>query len=53
MRNLTCKHLHVDDLELRVRQGQERGDREKRPPAEAGDIWIWRAIDADTKLTPS
>ena len=37
---------------LRLRQGEELA-RAKSAPAEAGDVWTWVAIDADTKLVPS
>jgi hypothetical protein len=35
-----------------LRQAEERPHR-KAPPAGAGDIWTWVALDADTKLVAS
>jgi IS1 family transposase len=32
---------------------QRNGPFAKKPPEEAGDIWTWVAIDAETKLIPS
>jgi IS1 family transposase len=53
-RNLPCKRIQVDELwafvyckEKKVTQAVT----EKNP--QAGDIWLWVAIDADTKLVPS
>ena len=35
-----------------LRQAEERPDRQGRPE-DAGDIWTWTAIGAETKLIPS
>lgn len=50
-RNLPCKRLQLDEIwsfvyskQKNVPEGME---------GEAGDIWTWVAIDADTKLVPS
>lgn len=50
-RNLTCKKLQLDEIwsfvyskQKNVPEGME---------GEAGDVWTWVAIDADTKLVPS
>ena len=51
LRNLTCKRVQVDEIWSFVYAKQ------KNVPAgmedEAGDIWTWTAIDAETKLVPS
>lgn len=50
-RNLTCKRLQLDEIwsfvyskAKNVPEGME---------GQAGDVWTWVAIDADTKLVPS
>lgn len=51
LRNLPCKRVQVDEIwsfvyskQKNVPDGME---------GEAGDVWTWTAIDADTKLVPS
>jgi IS1 family transposase len=51
LRNLPCKRVQVDEVwsfvyskQKNVPEGME---------GEAGDVWTWTAIDADTKLVPS
>lgn len=51
LRNLPCKRIQVDEIwsfvyskQKNVPEGME---------GEAGDVWTWTAIDADTKLVPS
>ena len=50
-RNLKCKRVQVDEIwafcyakQKNIPEGKE---------GQAGDIWTWVAIDADTKLVPS
>lgn len=50
---LPCKRLQVDEIWSFVYAKAKNVARAKSAPAEAGDIWTWTAIDADTKLTPS
>jgi IS1 family transposase len=52
-RNLTCKRLQVDEIWSFNHCKQRNVATAKRAPAEAGDLWTWVAIDADTKLIPS
>ncbi len=52
-RNLTCKKLQVDEIWAFNHCKQRNVATAKRAPAEAGDLWTWVAIDADTKLIPS
>lgn len=51
LRNLNCRRLQVDEIWSFV------GAKAKNVPAhrkgEAGDIWTWVALDADTKLVPT
>ncbi len=51
LRNLPCKRVQVDEIwsfvyskQKNVPEGME---------GNAGDVWTWTAIDADTKLVPS
>jgi IS1 family transposase len=50
---LTCKRIQVDEIWAFVYAKQENVAGAKKAPAEAGDVWTWTAIDADTKLIPS
>ncbi len=51
--NLTCKRIQVDEIWAFVYAKQKNVPGAKRAPANAGDVWTWTAIDADTKLIPS
>jgi IS1 family transposase len=53
MRNLTCKRLQVDEIWSFVYAKAKNVASAKAAPSDAGDIWTWTAIDADTKLIPS
>ena len=50
---LTCKRLQVDEIWAFVHCKQKNVAKAKAAPADAGDVWTWTAIDADTKLIPS
>jgi IS1 family transposase len=52
-RNLTCKRIQVDEIWNFVYAKQKNVATAKTAPADAGDVWTWTAIDADTKLMPS
>ncbi len=52
-RNLSCKRLQVDEIWAFCYAKQKNVATAKSAPADAGDIWTWTAIDADTKLMPS
>ncbi len=52
MRNLSCKHIQVDELWCFVGKKQ-RHVQATDDPARVGDFWTWVAIDADTKLVPT
>lgn len=52
-RDLPRKRLQVDEIWSFVYAKAKNVERPKSAPAEAGDIWTWTAIDADTKLIPS
>jgi hypothetical protein len=51
--NLTCKRVQVDEIWAFVYAKQKNVATAKKAPADAGDVWTWTAIDADTKLIPS
>ncbi len=53
LRNLPCKRVQVDETWSFVHCKQANVKAAKAAPANAGDIWTWTAIDADTKLIPS
>ena len=51
MRDLTCERVQCDEIWAFVYAKQRNVPPEKR--GEAGDVWTWVAIDADTKLVPT
>jgi IS1 family transposase len=53
LRDLPCKRVQVDEVWCFVHCKQKNVATAKAAPAQAGDIWTWTAIDADTKLIAS
>jgi IS1 family transposase len=53
LRNLACKRLQLDEIWSFVYAKQKNVPTAKSAPEDAGDVWTWVAIDADTKLVPS
>ncbi|MCY4260994.1 MAG: IS1 family transposase [Rhodobacteraceae bacterium] len=53
LRDLNCNYIQVDEAWCFVYAKEKNVKRAKSAPAEAGDVWTWVAIDADTKLVPS
>jgi IS1 family transposase len=51
LRDLPCERLQVDEIWSFVYAKQKNVPTDKR--GEAGDVWTWVALDADTKLVPS
>jgi len=51
--NLTCKRIQVDEIWSFVYAKALNAPIEKKIAGQAGDVWTWVAIDADTKLVPS
>lgn len=49
--SLSCKKIQVDEIWSFVGCKQKNLTEEKQ--GFAGDVWVWVAIDADTKLVPS
>ena len=53
LRNLPCKRIQADEIWSFVYAKAKNVARAKNAPPEAGDVWTWTAICADTKLIPS
>jgi IS1 family transposase len=53
LRNLPCKQLQLDEAWSFVYTKQRNVMLAKKAPENAGDVWTWVAICADTKLVPS
>jgi IS1 family transposase len=54
MRNLTCKRIQVDELWSFVAAKQKNvTSKVKAREPMAGDVWLWTALDADSKLVPT
>ena len=53
LRNLSCKRLQLDEIWSFVYAKEKNVQTAKSAPENAGDVWTWVAIDADSKLVPS
>ena len=53
LRDLPCQRIQVDEIWSFIYAKEKNVARAKSAPAEAGDVWTWTAICADTKLVPS
>ena len=53
VRGLTSKRVQMDEIWSFVYAKQDNVKRAKNAPADAGDVWTWTAIDADSKLLVS
>jgi IS1 family transposase len=53
LRNLSCKRLQLDEIWAFCYAKQRNVMLAKAAPEDAGDLWTWVAIDAETKLVPS
>jgi IS1 family transposase len=53
LRNLPSKRLQLDEIWSFIYAKQKNVAKAKAPPKNAGDVWTWVAIDADTKLVAS
>lgn len=51
LRNLPCNRVQIDEIWSFVYSKQKNAP--EGMEGEAGDVWTWTAIDADTKLVPS
>jgi hypothetical protein len=52
-RDLTCRRLQIDEIWAFSYCKKANLEGAKSAPTDAGDIWTFTAIDADTKLVPS
>jgi IS1 family transposase len=52
-RNLPCKRLQLDEIWSFIYTKERNVRFAKKAPENAGDVWTWVAICADTKLVPS
>jgi IS1 family transposase len=52
LQNLSCRRLQIDEIWGFVGAKAKNAKPEKKAAMEAGDIWVWVATDADTKLVP-
>jgi IS1 family transposase len=50
LRNLPCKRVQLDEIWAFVYAKNDNVRNAKSAPANAGDVWTWTAICADTKL---
>lgn len=50
VRNVRAKHVQCDEIWSFCYAKQKNVATAKAAPAEAGDLWTWTALDADTKL---
>ncbi|MDE0037921.1 MAG: IS1 family transposase [Gammaproteobacteria bacterium] len=53
LRDLPCRRLEVDEIWEFVCAKERNVLRAKSAPREAGDVWTWVAICAETKIVPS
>jgi IS1 family transposase len=53
LRNLKGRRWQLDEIWSFIYAKEKNVRRAKSAPANAGDVWTWVAIDADTKLVPS
>lgn len=52
LRNLPCKRVQCDEIWSFVYAKDKNACPDKKAAGEAGDVWTWTAICADTKLIP-
>jgi IS1 family transposase len=53
LRNLKGRKWQLDEIWSFVYAKEKNVRRAKSAPPDAGDVWTWMAIDADSKLVPS
>jgi IS1 family transposase len=51
--NLPCKRIQCDEIWSFVYAKDKNADPEDKAAGEAGDVWTWTALDADSKLMVS
>lgn len=50
LNNLSCKRIQCDEIWSFVYAKDKNASDEMKAAGQAGDVWTWTAIDADTKL---
>ena len=53
MRELPCRRVQADEIWSFIYAKEKNAKRAKAAPPEAGDVWTWVALCADTKLIPA
>lgn len=53
VRNVAAKRIQVDEIWSFIYAKQKNVSAAKAAPADAGDVWTWTAIEADSKLIVS
>lgn len=53
LRNLSCRRLQLDEIWGFVGAKAKNADPEKKMAGQQGDVWVWVATDAETKLVAS
>ncbi len=53
LRDLPCKRIQCDEIWSFIYCKDKNVQRAKAAPQDAGDVWTWTAICADTKLVPA
>ena len=53
LRGLNCQRIECDEIWQFVYAKAKNVDKATRAPREAGDVWTWVAIDAESKLIPT
>jgi hypothetical protein len=54
LRNLRCNRLQLDEMWSWIYcKDRNRTEEIARKWPDAGDVWLWVAVDADTKVVPS
>ena len=53
LRDISSRRIQVDEIWAFVYAKDKNVSRARNAPPDAGDVWTWVAIDADTKLVPS
>ena len=53
LRELPCRRVQADEIWSFIYAKEKNAPRAKSAPPEAGDVWTWVALCADTKLIPT
>ena len=53
LRDLPCRRIQVDEIWSFIYAKEKNVARARSAPPDAGDVWTWTAICADTKIVPS